>query len=109
MLNAWEMWLFRRMARITWEMKRNESVLREIGVVRELLRTLKNRKKKWLGHIMRGNSFMPDSNRRETRRKKGKGKKKKSYTTEQSGGRKIVRRTEKDGRRQRRMEAVKPV
>ena len=35
----------------------NESVLREIGVERELLRTLKNRKKKWLGHIMRWNSL----------------------------------------------------
>ena len=46
------------MARITWEMKRtNESVLQEIGVERELLRTLKNNKKKWLGHIMRGNSL----------------------------------------------------
>ena len=42
MLNALEMWLWRRMARITWEMKRtNESVLQEIGVERELLRTLK--------------------------------------------------------------------
>ena len=58
MLNALEMWLWRRMARITWEMKRtNESVLQEIGVERELLRTLKNRKKKWLGHIIRGNSL----------------------------------------------------
>ena len=47
-------------------------------------------------------------NRRETRRKKGKGKKK-NYTTGQSEGRKIVRRTEKDGRRQIRVEAVKPV
>ena len=42
----------------------------------------------------------------KSRREKGK---KKSYTTGQSGGRKTVRRTEKDGRRQRRMEAVKPV
>ena len=60
MLNALEMWLWRRMASITWEMKRTKymySVLREIGVVRELLRTLTNRKKKWLGHIMRGKSL----------------------------------------------------
>ena len=47
------------MARITWEMKRTniESVLQEIGVERELLRTLKNSKKNWMGHIMRGNSL----------------------------------------------------
>ena len=43
MLDALEMWIWRRMVRITWEMKRTyESVLQEIGV--ELLRTLKNRK-----------------------------------------------------------------
>ena len=40
----------------SWK-EQNESVLREIGVERELLRTLKNRKNKWLGHIMRGNSL----------------------------------------------------
>ena len=51
MLNALEMWLWRR---ITWEMKRTkESVLQEMGFERELLQTLKNRKKKWLGHIMK--------------------------------------------------------
>ena len=32
-------------------------ILQEIGVERELLRTSKIRKKKWLGHIMRGNSL----------------------------------------------------
>ena len=87
------MWLWRRMARITWKMKRtNESVLREIGVERELWRTLKTRMKKWLGHIMGGNTCIPVRtviDRRETRRKKGKGKKKR-YTTGQSGGMKIV-------------------
>ena len=45
------------------------------------------------------------------RRETGK-RKKKSYTIGligESGGRKTVQRTEKDGGRQRRMEAVKPV
>ena len=45
-LDALDMWLWRRMLRITWEMKRlNESVLQEIGVESELLKTLQTRKK----------------------------------------------------------------
>ena len=45
MLDALEIWLWRRMAEITREMKiTNESVLQEIGVERELLRTLLIRK-----------------------------------------------------------------
>ena len=75
MLNALEMWLWRRMARITWEMKRtNESVLQEIGVERELLRTLKNRKKKWLGHIMRGNSLYRTVMKGKLEGRKGRGR-----------------------------------
>lgn len=57
-LQAFEMWCYRRMLRISWTEKRtNVEVLREMGKERELITSIKARKLQYLGHIMRGNKY----------------------------------------------------
>ena len=54
-LEAFEMWLYRRMFRISWkEHKTNADVLHKMNT-KILLNTIKNRKYQYLGHIIRGN------------------------------------------------------
>ena len=53
-LNAAEMWLYRRLLRISWQDKRtNESVLEELFTTRTLLKEINRRKLKFLGHAIR--------------------------------------------------------
>ena len=53
-LEAFEMWVYRRMSRISWKDKvRNEEVLERLGVERELMQTLKTNKLVYFGHIAR--------------------------------------------------------
>lgn len=57
-LQAFEMWCYRRMLRISWtEKKTNVEVLREMGKERELITSIKARKLQYLGHMMRGNKY----------------------------------------------------
>ncbi|GFR63034.1 SAM domain and HD domain-containing protein 1 [Elysia marginata] len=51
-IEALEMWLYRRMARISWKEKKNKEVLEEIGLKHtELLKTVKTRQLAYYGHI----------------------------------------------------------
>ena len=53
-LEAVEMWLLRRMMRISWvERVTNEQVLQRAGTKRELKKTIRQRQMKFLGHVMR--------------------------------------------------------
>ena len=53
-LQAMEMWMWRRMLKISWtERNTNEEVLTMIGEKRELLKTIRRRQMKFVGHIMR--------------------------------------------------------
>ena len=53
---ALEMWLWRRMERISWKDKiSNEEVLERVGVKRDSMDMLRKRKKTWIGHVLRGN------------------------------------------------------
>ena len=53
-LEAFEMWLYRRMLRISWtEHKTNEEVLNQMKTKRTLLNTIKTRKLQYFGHIIR--------------------------------------------------------
>ena len=55
-LEAFEMWLYRRMLRISWkERKTNEEVLNKMKTKRSLLNTLKKRKCQYFEDILRGN------------------------------------------------------
>ena len=57
-LEAFEMWLHRRMLRIPWtDMVSNQEVLRRANTNRELLTTIKIRKVSYLGHLLRGEKY----------------------------------------------------
>ena len=53
-LEAFEMWCWRRMLRISWtERRTNDSVLEEIRKPRELMKIIRTRQLNFLGHVMR--------------------------------------------------------
>lgn len=57
-LEAFEMWLIRRMLKIPWTARlRNDFILQSNGLTRELLHTVKIRKVAYLGHIMRNPKY----------------------------------------------------
>lgn len=57
-LEAFEMYLYRRVLRISWVQKvTNEEVLRRMGKQKELLLTIKQRKTRYIGHVMRGDRY----------------------------------------------------
>ena len=63
-LQAFEMWCYRRMLRISWmERKTNIEILQEIGKEYEVINTIKARKLQYLGHIMRGQRYEMKSGR----------------------------------------------
>jgi len=56
-----EMWFWRRMERVSWtEKKTNEKVLKIVEEDRKLVNTIITRKRKWIGHILRGEGLMKD-------------------------------------------------
>ena len=60
-LEAMEMWLWRRMEKISYtERVTNEEVLRRVGEERQLLNLIRNRKKNWIGHILRGDGIVKE-------------------------------------------------
>jgi hypothetical protein len=74
-LEALEMWLWRRMEKISWtEKKKNEDVLKDIGEDRVLVKTIVKRKKKWLGHMLRSGGLVKDvlEGRMEGKRPRGR-------------------------------------
>jgi hypothetical protein len=53
------MWCWRRMEKISWtDRMRNEEVLHRVKEERNILNTIKRRKAKWIGHILRRNWFL---------------------------------------------------
>jgi Reverse transcriptase (RNA-dependent DNA polymerase) len=58
-LYAFEMWVWRRMERVSWKDKKtNEDVLQSVGEERSLLETVLKRKKNWIGHVLRGDGLL---------------------------------------------------
>ena len=58
-LEALEMCTWRRMEKISWtEHITNEEVLGIIGEERVLIRTIRERQRKWIGHTLRGDSLL---------------------------------------------------
>src|SRR6218665_502739 len=57
-LEAFEMWIWRRMERISWmEHRANEEILKMVDEQRSLIGIIRSRQRNWLGHIMRGDSL----------------------------------------------------
>ena len=60
-LEALEMWLWRKIEKVNWSDKvRNEVVLKRVDENRCLMRTIRQRKKNWIGHVLRGHGLMKD-------------------------------------------------
>ena len=58
-LRAFEMWIWRRMEKVSWEdRKTNEEVLTAVGEERRLIETVEKRKKNWIGHVVRGGGLL---------------------------------------------------
>ena len=57
-LQAFEMWIWRRMEKISWKHNvTNEQVLAIVKEKRMLIHVIRSRKKKWIGHVLRGNGL----------------------------------------------------
>jgi DNA-binding protein YbaB len=60
-LQALEMWIWRRLERVSWMEKiTNEEVLTMVNETRCLMRTIFKRKKNWMGHVLRGEGLLRD-------------------------------------------------
>ena len=58
-LEAFEMWLWRRMLKISWTEKvSNQQVLARIQEERSLINSIQQRKHKWLGHVLRHDGLL---------------------------------------------------
>src|SRR6478609_863623 len=58
-LNAFEMWVWKKMGKVSWMDKRtNEQVLSSTNEKRSLIKTIWDRKKNWIGHVVRGGGLI---------------------------------------------------
>uniref|UniRef100_A0A6P7FBR8 Uncharacterized protein LOC114327754 n=1 Tax=Diabrotica virgifera virgifera TaxID=50390 RepID=A0A6P7FBR8_DIAVI len=70
-LEAFEIWVYRRILRIGWvDRVRKGVVMHRMGKVTEVVRTVKNLKLEYFGHVMRHPYYTPFNNTRQGRRKK---------------------------------------
>jgi len=74
-LEALEMWLWRRVEKISWTNKvTNEEVLQRVGEERQLMNLIRNRKKNWVGHILRGEGSLREVIEGRMEGKRGRGR-----------------------------------
>jgi hypothetical protein len=74
-LEAVEMWMWRRMEKISWTEKiTNEEVLERVGEERQLIKLIRNRKKNWVGHVLRGDGLLKKVTEGRMEGKRGRGK-----------------------------------
>jgi len=58
-LEAFEIWIWTRMMKLPWtEHKTNEEILQMVETEREIMDTVRSRQTRWLGHILRHDSFL---------------------------------------------------
>jgi hypothetical protein len=75
-LEAFEMWVWRKMEDIRWTEKiTNEKVLQAVEEERQLVEAIVERKKKWIGQILRGEGLMRDVMEGKMEGKRGRGRK----------------------------------
>ena len=57
-IEALEMWICRRMEKISWmEKVTNEDVLKKVNESKNMLNVIRQRKRKWIGHVLRQEIF----------------------------------------------------
>ena len=70
-----EMWIFRRLARVSYKDRvTNEEVLRRLGVKRELLSKIRSHKLSYFGHIARHDSLQKTVLTGRVKGKRGRGR-----------------------------------
>src|SRR5207253_10185809 len=58
-LEAFEMWVWRRLEKVSWEDKMsNEEVLEAVVERWRIVDTIVRRKKNWIGHVVRGDGLL---------------------------------------------------
>ena len=74
-LEAFEMWIWRRMERLKWTDKiKNAAVLEKVGEGRIILELIKKKKRNWLGHWLRRNCLLKDAKEEMVNGKKVRGR-----------------------------------
>ena len=89
-LEAFEMWCYRRLLKLSWTRKISyERVLEMAEAEKKVLRTIKNRKLKYYGHVIRHQGIQKDSERRMERAndKRDKDKSARQERVEEAGPR----------------------
>ena len=77
------MWVWRKMENIVWtERMTNEKVLQTVEEQRQLVEKIIERKKKWIGHVLRGGGLMRDVMEGKMEGKRGRGRKRISMIDE---------------------------
>jgi len=60
-LEAFELWSWRRMEKIKWSDRiTNEEVLRRVGETQQIIELIRSRKRKWIGHVIRGEGILKE-------------------------------------------------
>ena len=99
-IEAFEMWVWRRMEKVSWtERKRNEEVLTMMGERRQLIRRIIKTKKRWIGHVLRGNGLLKEVIEGRIDGERPRGRKRLGMLSElkEDGYAKMKRRTENRG------------
>jgi hypothetical protein len=74
-LEAFEMWIWRRMEKISWtEKKSNEEVLTLVDENRNLIDTIRRRQRNWIGHILRSDCLLREILEGKIQGKKARGR-----------------------------------
>ncbi|KAJ8880142.1 hypothetical protein PR048_016605 [Dryococelus australis] len=60
-LEAFEMWMWRRMERISWVERVSNEVLERVDERRKLLKVIRERKNNWMGHSLRRECLLTDA------------------------------------------------
>jgi len=60
-IEALEMWIWRRMKKISWMDKvTNEEVLKKVNESKNMLNVTRQRKSKWIDHVLRHDEFLQE-------------------------------------------------
>ena len=98
-LEAFEMWIWRKMLKISWTQKvSNHQVLDKIHEERTMLDSLHRRKHKWLGHLLRHEGLLHTILEGRIEGKRGRGRKRQQMIDDIMGKEKyvIMKRTAED-------------
>jgi len=82
-LEAFEMWCYRKMEKVSWtERKTNEEVLMRVGEERKIKKIIRQRRLRWLGHILRHEGTTGRILEGRIQGKRGRGRPRNTFTSQ---------------------------